>query len=83
MENIGRGINCLIFPPIKSLNDAPIAGGNDYMKKNLTHKILEAHLIEGRLLPGNEIAIRIDHTLLHDATGTLPCWSSRPRGLTL
>jgi aconitate hydratase len=41
------------------------------MKKNLTHKILEAHLIEGELVPGKEIAIRIDHTLLQDATGTL------------
>src|SRR6202142_3294743 len=41
------------------------------MKKNLTHKILEGHLMEGRLIPGNEIAIKIDHTLLQDATGTL------------
>ncbi|HTP03910.1 MAG TPA: aconitate hydratase [Nitrospirota bacterium] len=41
------------------------------MKMNLTHKILEAHLIEGELVPGKEIAIRIDHTLLQDATGTL------------
>jgi aconitate hydratase len=41
------------------------------MKKNLTHKILEAHLVEGELVPGREIAIRIDHTLLQDATGTL------------
>jgi aconitate hydratase len=41
------------------------------MGKNLTHKILEAHLIEGTLVPGEEIAIRIDHTLLQDATGTM------------
>jgi aconitate hydratase len=41
------------------------------MGKNLTHKILEAHLVEGRLVPGEEIAIRIDHTLLQDATGTM------------
>ncbi|HET6364923.1 MAG TPA: aconitate hydratase [Nitrospirota bacterium] len=41
------------------------------MKKNLTLKILEAHLIEGELVPSREIAIRIDHTLLQDATGTL------------
>jgi aconitate hydratase len=40
------------------------------MKKNLTHKILEAHLVEGKLVPGEEIGIRIDHTLLQDATGT-------------
>jgi aconitate hydratase len=41
------------------------------IKKNLTFKILEAHLTEGELSPGKDIAIRIDHTLLQDATGTL------------
>ncbi len=41
------------------------------MKKNLTNKILEAHLKEGELVPGREIGITIDHTLLQDATGTL------------
>ena len=40
------------------------------MPKNLTHKVLEAHLVEGELIPGREIGIRIDHTLLQDATGT-------------
>ncbi|MBW1775785.1 MAG: aconitate hydratase [Deltaproteobacteria bacterium] len=38
------------------------------MAKNLTHKILEAHLAEGKLVPGEEIAVIIDHTLLQDAT---------------
>src|SRR5574337_97775 len=41
------------------------------MPKNLSHKILEAHLVEGELIPGKEIGIRIDHTLLQDATGTV------------
>ena len=41
------------------------------MPKNLTHKILESHLVEGKLVPGQEIGIRIDHPLLQDATGTL------------
>ena len=41
------------------------------MPKNLTTKILEAHLVEGTLVPGTEISIRIDHTLLQDATGTM------------
>jgi aconitate hydratase len=39
--------------------------------QNLTHKILEAHLISGRLVAGEEIAIRIDQALLQDATGTM------------
>jgi len=41
------------------------------MAKNLATKILEAHLVEGELVPGTEIAIRVDHTLLQDATGTM------------
>jgi len=41
------------------------------MAKNVTQKILEAHLVEGKLIPGAEIAIRIDQTLLQDATGTM------------
>ncbi len=41
------------------------------MPRNLTQKILEVHLAEGRLVPGEEIAIKIDHALLQDATGTL------------
>ncbi|MBN2468098.1 MAG: aconitate hydratase [Deltaproteobacteria bacterium] len=41
------------------------------MAKNLTYKILEAHLMEGQLVPGEEIGIKIDHTLLQDATGTM------------
>lgn len=41
------------------------------MKKNMAYKILEAHMVEGELVPGKEIGIRIDHTLLQDATGTV------------
>src|SRR5512133_3969155 len=41
------------------------------MAKNLATKILESHLLEGELVPGREIAISIDHTLLQDATGTM------------
>jgi aconitate hydratase len=41
------------------------------LPKNLTHKILEAHLAGGRLFAGEEIAIKIDQTLLQDATGTM------------
>jgi aconitate hydratase len=37
----------------------------------LTYKILEDHLVSGKLEPGNEIGIRIDQTLTQDATGTM------------
>lgn len=41
------------------------------MKENLTQKILRAHLVEGKMTPGEQIAIQIDHTLTQDATGTM------------
>ncbi|UCG65863.1 MAG: aconitate hydratase [Deltaproteobacteria bacterium] len=41
------------------------------MAKNIVHKILEAHLVSGTLNPGSEVGISIDHTLIHDATGTM------------
>lgn len=41
------------------------------MALNLTRKILAAHLVEGDLVSGAEICVRVDHTLLQDATGTL------------
>jgi aconitate hydratase len=41
------------------------------MSQNLATKILAAHLVEGELVPGREIALRMDHTLLQDATGTM------------
>lgn len=51
------------------------------MNKNLTYKILEAHLVEGRLVPGTEISITIDQTLLQDATGTLALLEFEALGL--
>lgn len=41
------------------------------MKQNLTQKIIAAHLVEGDMTPGREVAIRIDQTLTQDATGTM------------
>ena len=41
------------------------------MKMNLTQKIIKDHLLEGEMIPGQEVALRIDQTLCQDATGTL------------
>ena len=38
---------------------------------NVAQKLIDAHLIEGRMVPGEEIALQIDQTLTQDATGTL------------
>src|ERR671938_1335821 len=41
------------------------------MAENLTRQILRDHLVDGELDPGEPIALRIDQTLLQDATGTM------------
>ena len=41
------------------------------MGKTLAYKILENHLVEGNLVPGEEIKIKIDQTLTQDSTGTM------------
>jgi aconitate hydratase len=43
------------------------------MAENLTRQILSEHLVDGDLKPGEPIALRIDQTLLQDATGTMAC----------
>jgi aconitate hydratase len=40
------------------------------MGDNITRKILKAHLVDGRMVSGEEIGIRIDEILLQDITGT-------------
>jgi aconitate hydratase len=41
------------------------------MPENLTRQILREHLVEGELEPGSPISLKIDQTLLQDATGTM------------
>ncbi|MGK7390914.1 MAG: aconitate hydratase [Candidatus Cyclobacteriaceae bacterium M2_1C_046] len=38
---------------------------------NVTQKLIKSHLLEGEMIPGSEIGIKIDHVLQQDATGTL------------
>ena len=41
------------------------------MGQSLTHKIIAAHLVEGEMLPGEDIALKVDQCLIQDATGTM------------
>ncbi len=41
------------------------------MGQTIAQKIIKAHLVEGDMTPGSEIALRIDQTLTQDATGTM------------
>jgi aconitate hydratase len=56
----------VILGRVSSLN----IPGVKVLAKTLVHKILERHCVEGKLVPGEEIGIRIDQTLTQDATGT-------------
>ncbi|NGX26630.1 MAG: Homoaconitase large subunit [Chlamydiae bacterium] len=41
------------------------------MGKTVAQKIIADHLLSGEMVPGKEIAIKIDQTLMQDATGTM------------
>lgn len=53
------------------------------MSHNLTQKLIAAHLAEGEgpMVPGEEIALKIDQTLTQDATGTLVMLELEAMGL--
>ncbi|HSX38284.1 MAG TPA: aconitate hydratase [Chlamydiales bacterium] len=39
--------------------------------KNVTQKLIETHLLTGKMIPGEEIGLKVDQTLTQDATGTM------------
>jgi aconitate hydratase len=41
------------------------------MSKTVAEKVIAQHLSEGRMVSGEQIGLRIDHTLTQDSTGTL------------
>ena len=41
------------------------------MGKTIAQKIIASHLVSGDMIPGSEVALRIDQTLTQDATGTM------------
>lgn len=41
------------------------------MPLNVTQKLIKSHLLSGKMIPGEEIGIKIDQTLTQDATGTM------------
>src|SRR5688500_16709786 len=51
------------------------------MPENATRKILAEHLVDGDLKPGEPIALRVDQTLLQDATGTMACMQYEQLGV--
>lgn len=51
------------------------------MALNVSQKLIQSHLLEGELIPGEMIGIRIDQTLTQDATGTLVMLELEAMGL--
>jgi aconitate hydratase len=51
------------------------------MGLGVARKLIASHLIEGQMVPGQEIGIRIDQTLTQDATGTLVMLELEAMGL--
>ncbi len=41
------------------------------MGQSITEKIIHTHLVEGEPVAGQDVALRVDQTLLQDATGTM------------
>lgn len=41
------------------------------MPQNIVQKIFASHLVSGEMVPGREVALKIDQTLTQDATGTM------------
>lgn len=39
--------------------------------RNVAMKLIESHLVSGKMKAGEEIGLKIDQTLTQDATGTL------------
>lgn len=51
------------------------------MPMNVAQKLIQAHLLDGEMIPGQEIALKIDQTLCQDATGTLVMLELEAMGL--
>ena len=51
------------------------------MSRNVTQKLIDAHLVDGEAAPGQEIGLRIDQTLTQDATGTMVMLELEAMGL--
>ena len=45
--------------------------GDNGVIKSLSEKIIGAHLVSGKMVVGEQVSLRVDHTLTQDSTGTL------------
>jgi aconitate hydratase len=52
------------------------------MKQCLTHKLIQSHLVDGRLIAGQEISLRVDQVLLQDGLSTLSMQALEAMGVS-
>ncbi len=57
------------------------ASADNEVPRNVTHKLIESHLLDGERVPGEEVSIRVDQVLTHDATGPLIALELEAMGL--
>jgi aconitate hydratase len=60
------------------MSPTPADGGEP---RNVAHKLIESHLVDGEMVPGEEVSIRADQVLTHDATGPLIALELEAMGL--
>ncbi|MGO1884704.1 MAG: aconitate hydratase, partial [Citricoccus sp.] len=51
------------------------------MARNVSQKLVDAHLVGGEVTPGSEVGLRVDQTLCQDATGTMVMLELEAMGL--
>jgi len=51
------------------------------MTDTVTHKLIRSHLADGKVEPGEAVALAIDQVLSHDATGPLTALQLEAMGL--
>lgn len=51
------------------------------MPMSIAQKLIKSHLLEGEMIPGKEISLKIDQTLCQDATGTMVMLELEAMGL--
>src|ERR687886_1872894 len=61
-------------------NMLPASADNE-VPRDVTHKLIESHLLDGEMVPGEEVSIRVDQVLTHDATGPLIALELEAMGL--
>src|SRR5918995_3279581 len=58
-----------------------ISAPDDQAPRNVASKLIESHLVKGEMVLGEEVSIRIDQVLTHDATGPLIALELEAMGL--